>query len=69
MRTNIDLDEELIREAFRHTEAKTKKDLVHLALHELVANRKRRDVRDLKGTGGIRADYDHKALRERAGGR
>lgn len=64
MRTNIDLDDDLVEEAFRHTGVSTKKELVHLALQELIANRRRLDVRDLKGTGGIRPDYDHKKLRE-----
>lgn len=64
MRTNIDLDEELVREAFEHApEVTTKKDLVHLALRELVKRRGRRDIRDLFGTVGIRPDYDHKKLR------
>ena len=63
MRTNIDLDDDLITEAFRHTNARTKKELVHLALEEFVARRRRRDVRELLGNVGIRAEYDHKALR------
>lgn len=69
MRTNIDLDERLVAEAFRHVQVKTKKELVHLALAELVAQHRRRDLRELKGAGGIRADYDHKTLRERVSGR
>lgn len=64
MRTNIDLDETLLTEAFRHTSAKTKKELVHQALQEFVARHRRRDVRDLPGTVGIRSDYDYKALRD-----
>ncbi len=63
MRTNIDLDDELVREAFRHADVKTKKDLVHLALKEFVERRRRRDVRELRGTVGIRPEYDHKRLR------
>jgi Arc/MetJ family transcription regulator len=63
MRTNIDLDDDLMAEAFRLTAASTKKDLVHLALRELVERRRRRDVRELRGTVGIRPDYDYKSLR------
>ncbi len=63
MRTNIDLDEELVTEAFRYAGVKTKKDLVHLALREFVARHRRADLRELPGTVGIRADYDHKELR------
>lgn len=66
MRTNIDLDDELIAEAFSCTGARTKKELVHMALRELVARRRRSDLRKLPGTVGIRRDYDHRPLR--AGG-
>jgi Arc/MetJ family transcription regulator len=63
MRTNIVLDEELIQEAFKYTQAKTKRELVELALREFVENHRRRDLMDLFGQGGIRADYDYKKLR------
>lgn len=63
MRTNIDLDDELVAEALRYAGVKTKKDLVHLALREFVARHRRADLRELPGTVGIRADYDHKVLR------
>ena len=64
MRTNIVLDDKLVKEAFRVSDAKTKRELVDLALREFVATRKRRDLRDLYARGGLRDDYDHKALRE-----
>ncbi len=57
------LDDDLVKEAFRHAAVKTKRELVELALREFVAARKRRDLRELFGRGGIRPDYDHKALR------
>jgi Arc/MetJ family transcription regulator len=63
MRITIELDDTLVEEAFRYAPAKTKKELVHLALRELIANRRRLDVRDLWATGGIRPNYDHKSLR------
>ena len=63
MRTNIELDDSLVEEALRYAGVKTKKDLVHLALREFVARRRRRDVRELPGTVGIRPDYDYKRLR------
>lgn len=63
MRTNIELDDSLVKEALRYTDVRTKKDLVHLALSEFVARHRRRDVRELRGTVGIREDYDHKQLR------
>ena len=64
MRTNIVIDDELVREAFPCSDVKTKRELVDLALREFVENRKRRDVRELRGRVRIRPDYDHKALRE-----
>lgn len=48
MRTNIDLDDDLVAAAFRYSDARTKKDLVHQALREFVDNRRRRDPRLLK---------------------
>jgi len=63
MRTNIVLDEAIVKQAFRYTTVKTKRELVDLALREFVASRKRRDLRELFGTGGIREDYDAKKLR------
>ena len=63
MRTNIELDETLVEEALGYADVRTKKDLVHLALREFVARHRRRDVRELRGTVGIREDYDYKQLR------
>jgi len=63
MRTNIVLDDSLVKEALRYAPVKTKRELVDLALREFVASRKRKDLRKLFGQGGIRADYDYKALR------
>lgn len=63
MRTNIVLDDKLISEAMRATKAKTKKDVVDLALRELVATRKRKDVRELFGKDLLSPDYDYKKAR------
>ena len=63
MRTNIDLDEELVAEAFRYARVSTKKDLVHLALREYVERHRRRDLRELPGTVELLDDYDYKSLR------
>lgn len=65
MRTNIELDDELVEAAFRYAPVKTKRELVRLALREFVEHHRRRDLRELRGKGGIAEDYDHKALRER----
>ena len=63
MRTNIVLDDFLVEEALKISKLKTKRELVDAALREFVAHRKRLDLRDLKGLGGIRRGYDYKGLR------
>lgn len=63
MRTNVVLDDELVREAMALSQVKTKRDLVDQALREFVAFRKRLDVRELRGSGLIDEAYDYKALR------
>ena len=64
MRTNIVIDENLLEEAFSVSEAKTKKDLVHEALGELIRLRKRKDLTELAGTIEFYEDFDHKKLRK-----
>lgn len=65
-RTSIVIDDELVREALRHAGVKTKGELVDLALRKFVENRRRRDVRELRGRVELDTDYDHKVLREGA---
>jgi Arc/MetJ family transcription regulator len=64
MRTNIVLDDQLVREAQALSHIKTKRALIEQALKEFVAHRKRLNLRELKGVGGIRSGYDYKSLRE-----
>lgn len=64
MRTNIELDDALVEEAFRLTNVRTKKDLLNLALQELIHSRKKKNLLDLAGKIQLRDDYDYKALRE-----
>ena len=64
MRTNINLDDDLVQEAFKYTGAKTKKELVHIALKELVETHKRLNLLDLAGKIKFVEDYDYKSLRE-----
>jgi Arc/MetJ family transcription regulator len=64
MRTNIVLDDDLVKEAFKYTGARTKKELIHLALQELVENKQRLNLLDLEGEIEFDADYDYKGLRE-----
>ena len=63
MRTNIVLDQELVEEAQKLTGERTKRKVVHLALEELVARRKRRNLLDLAGRLELRSGYDHKKIR------
>ena len=64
MRTNIVLDDKLLEEAFSLTGVRTKRDLVHLALSELVRARRRKDILELAGRIRFRKGFDHKSLRE-----
>ena len=65
MRTNIVLNDELVDEAFKYADTvTTKRDLVELALQEFVANRKRKNIKDLRGKIKFREDYDHKGMRK-----
>ncbi|CAI8951878.1 type II toxin-antitoxin system VapB family antitoxin [Methylocaldum szegediense] len=53
----------MVKEAFKYSNGKTKRELVERALQKFVANRKRKDVRDLIGTVEIDPNYDYKKLR------
>jgi Arc/MetJ family transcription regulator len=64
MRTNIVLNDDLVEEAQALSHIKTKRELIDTALREFVANRKRLDLRDLKGAGLLDEDYDYKQTRE-----
>jgi len=64
MRTNIVLDEEIIKKAFRYSKAKTKKELIHEALKEFIDAKQRLNLRDLRGKIEFRTDYDYKRLRK-----
>ena len=66
LRTNIELDPDLVREAQELGGIKTKRALIHQALVEFVAHRKRLNLRELDGSDLLDPDYDHKALREAA---
>ena len=63
VRTNIVLDDELVEEAFALTGVRTKRELVKLALEELIRRRRKRDLTELAGRIQLRDDYDYKTLR------
>ena len=50
-RTTIDIDDKLVQEGLNitHLNLKTKKELVHYALEELVKKEKRKRILELKG--------------------
>ncbi len=64
MRTNVVLDDDLINEAIKLSEVKTKKDVINIALREFVATRKRSNLLELEGKIEFSDNYDHKVLRE-----
>ncbi|CAC9437140.1 hypothetical protein [uncultured Gammaproteobacteria bacterium] len=59
-RTNIVLDENIVQEAMSIGQIKTKRALIDMAIREFIAKRKKPNIMDLKGMGGIREDYDYK---------
>jgi Arc/MetJ family transcription regulator len=63
MRTNIVLDETLVQEATALTGVRTKRELIDLALRELIRSRRKKDLFELAGKIQFADDYDHKALR------
>lgn len=63
MRTNIVLDEELVKEAFKYANVRSKRELVSLALREFVEHHRRRNLMEIYGKGGVREDYDYVQLR------
>ncbi len=63
MRTNVVLDDEIVKTAFKYSRAKTKKELINEALRELIASRQKLDLRDLRGKIEFSDNYDYKKLR------
>jgi Arc/MetJ family transcription regulator len=63
MRTNIVLNDDLVREATMLTGITTKRELVEVALRELIKSKKKKDLFDLKGQIDFADDYDHKSAR------
>lgn len=64
MRTNIVLNDKLVEEAFKFSQSvSTKRELIEVALREYVDDRKRKNLKDLKGKIEFSDDYDYKAMR------
>lgn len=65
MRTNIILNDELVKQALILVPSiKTKKDLVEIALKEFVEVRQQKKIQDIRGMDLFAEDYDYKKLRE-----
>jgi len=58
MRTNIEIDDEVLREAQRLIGTRTKRETVDMALRELVARHRRIGVLDLRGKVRWEGDLD-----------
>lgn len=65
MRTNIMIDDALMKEALSLSGMKTKRDVVHKALEEFVRNLKKKDLREIRGKVRFSAEYDYKKMRSR----
>lgn len=58
MRTNIIISGDLMKEAMRVAFTKTKKETVEIALNELIANRKRKQILQYRGKLNWSGDLD-----------
>ena len=57
-RTNIDLDNRLVAEGLKIFKCKSKRELVHLALKELLKSARRKEILKLRGQVKWEADLD-----------
>jgi len=65
MRTNVVLNDKLVDEAFKYAQTiSTKRELIETALKEYVDNRKRKNIKELRGKINFMKDYDYKAMRK-----
>ena len=65
MRTNVVLDNKLIAEAFKYSDAKTKKELIHIALKEFINIKRKKNLLDLAGKIEFADSYDYTKIREK----
>ena len=63
MRTNIEIDDQIMAEAMKRSGLKTKKAVVDEALRTYVRLRRQGDIRDLAGTVEFAPGFDYKRLR------
>jgi Arc/MetJ family transcription regulator len=61
-RTNVELDEKLVKEGMRLFNKRTKKELIHFALSELIRREKAKGILELEGK--IQWEGDLKEMRK-----
>jgi Arc/MetJ family transcription regulator len=62
MRTNIDIDDRLMRQAMRKSGARTKRAAVEAGLRLLIQTRNQKSIRRLRGKGRWEGDLDRSRL-------
>lgn len=62
-RTNIVINDKLMKQAMKATGAKTKREAVDIALREVTRKGRRLNILDLVGQNLIAPDYDIRAIR------
>jgi Arc/MetJ family transcription regulator len=65
MRTNVVIDDGLMKEALDLSRAKTKKEVIHKALEEFINQRKRLELKEIKGKIKFASRYNYKKMRSR----
>ena len=63
VRTNIVLDDKLVKEAMKLANVRTMREAVDIALQRFVQSGRQRRLLALYGSGGVRRGYDYKAAR------
>ena len=63
MRTNIDIDDELLKEAMKYSGAKSKKNIVNHALEEYIKLQKRQKMKTLFGKVKCEGNLDEMRFR------
>jgi len=63
MRTTIELNAALLKEAIKCAGVKSKSELINLALREFIERHRRADIRELRSKGLIDPSYDYRNAR------
>jgi Arc/MetJ family transcription regulator len=58
MRTNVVIDEKIIKKAIKYTGLKTKKEVINYALKELIIRKERKEILQLAGKLHWEGDLD-----------